>query len=223
MVNPFVHRKILRNGEEGRAVIMEMDQPEGGRQSSNCWMSLEVSADGVEPYRVRDQWMISGVEPVKVGSELVVRIDPADRDRVAIDWKRVRADASLRADRRREVLEATLSGPVPVPAAREALGITGPAPAASPATIELGEEVAAVSGRDAAAPPPNPKQQRRSQRRPGPEPPSRASTTKPRQEAPQPVADDMIERLERLAALHGAGALTDGEFTVAKAHVLGND
>lgn len=31
----------------------------------------------------------------------------------------------------------------------------------------------------------------------------------------------MIERLERVAALHSAGALTDGKFSAAKAHVLG--
>jgi hypothetical protein len=34
-------------------------------------------------------------------------------------------------------------------------------------------------------------------------------------------ADDMINRLERLAALHRSGALTAGEFAAAKRHVLG--
>lgn len=33
--------------------------------------------------------------------------------------------------------------------------------------------------------------------------------------------DDLTSKLERLAALHDAGALTDGEFSAAKAHVLG--
>ena len=31
----------------------------------------------------------------------------------------------------------------------------------------------------------------------------------------------MISRLERLAALHASGALTDAEFTAQKARVLG--
>ena len=36
-------------------------------------------------------------------------------------------------------------------------------------------------------------------------------------------ADDMINRLERLAALHASGALTAGEFAAAKRHVLGRE
>ncbi len=37
----------------------------------------------------------------------------------------------------------------------------------------------------------------------------------------QSTGDDMIEELEKLAALHDAGALTDKEFTTAKAELLG--
>lgn len=42
--------------------------------------------------------------------------------------------------------------------------------------------------------------------------------------APAPVAapaDDTIARLTQLASLHSSGALTDEEFTAAKAQVLG--
>ncbi len=34
------------------------------------------------------------------------------------------------------------------------------------------------------------------------------------------AAESLADSLERLAALHGAGALTDGEFAAAKRHVL---
>jgi membrane protease subunit (stomatin/prohibitin family) len=42
--------------------------------------------------------------------------------------------------------------------------------------------------------------------------------------APQaaPAGDDTISRLTQLASLHSSGALTDEEFTAAKAQVLGS-
>lgn len=43
----------------------------------------------------------------------------------------------------------------------------------------------------------------------------------PQPVAPAPDADDLIARLEKLAALHSAGALTDDEFAAAKAQLLG--
>ncbi|MBB1493713.1 SHOCT domain-containing protein [Propioniciclava sp. MC1683] len=39
--------------------------------------------------------------------------------------------------------------------------------------------------------------------------------------APAPPAEDTIAQLERLAALHQQGALTEAEFTAAKARLLG--
>ncbi|MHA7304497.1 SHOCT domain-containing protein [Arthrobacter sp. TMN-49] len=44
----------------------------------------------------------------------------------------------------------------------------------------------------------------------------------PRQAAPVPpaAADDLLSKLERLAALHAAGALTDAEFAAVKASII---
>ena len=39
--------------------------------------------------------------------------------------------------------------------------------------------------------------------------------------APPPPTDDLPSRLERLAALHSEGVLTDQEFTAAKGRLLG--
>jgi hypothetical protein len=39
--------------------------------------------------------------------------------------------------------------------------------------------------------------------------------------AASPAGDDTISRLQQLASLHDSGALTDEEFTAAKAQVLG--
>ena len=40
--------------------------------------------------------------------------------------------------------------------------------------------------------------------------------------AAAPAGDDTIARLTQLASLHSSGALTDEEFTAAKAQVLGS-
>ncbi len=40
--------------------------------------------------------------------------------------------------------------------------------------------------------------------------------------AAAPAGDDTISRLTQLASLHSSGALTDEEFTAAKAQVLGS-
>ncbi len=51
-----------------------------------------------------------------------------------------------------------------------------------------------------------------------------APAAQPPAPAPAPVAapaDDTIARLTQLASLHSSGALTDEEFTAAKAQVLG--
>lgn len=52
---------------------------------------------------------------------------------------------------------------------------------------------------------------------PGPVAPAKASAAR---STGAPDDDDLTSKLERLAALHVAGSLTDGEFSAAKAHVL---
>ncbi len=53
---------------------------------------------------------------------------------------------------------------------------------------------------------------------PAPAPPPAAAPAP----APAPAADDTISRLTQLASLHSSGALTDEEFSAAKAQVLGS-
>jgi hypothetical protein len=42
------------------------------------------------------------------------------------------------------------------------------------------------------------------------------------QQAPPPAGDSMLDQLSKLTALHGQGALTDAEFSAAKAKLLGD-
>jgi hypothetical protein len=50
--------------------------------------------------------------------------------------------------------------------------------------------------------------------------PAAAAPAAPAPAAAPPAGDDTISRLTQLAALHDSGALTDEEFTAAKAQVL---
>ncbi len=254
MLNPFSNRKLLRRGERARATIVAMTQPENGAEPSNVEMTLEVSFRGV-PYMVRDRWMVSGTEPIGVGTQIWVAVDPERRDRVAIDWKRTRADYRERTDPRRQVLSAGV--PVPVPKVREVLekahereakwdarthpdgGAEAPAepveaqqqtPDPEPVPIEAPKprepapvmtrherDLRAQNGAVVVAPP---LLKQAAKPRPKDEP-----KPAPRDPAPRrtPAEEDVTSKLERLALLRDAGALTEGEFTAAKAHVLLGD
>lgn len=49
-----------------------------------------------------------------------------------------------------------------------------------------------------------------------------APQQQPYQQAPTPAAPSMLDQLGQLSALHEQGALTDDEFTAAKAKLLGS-
>ena len=78
--------------------------------------------------------------------------------------------------------------------------------------------------KDAAQQPPQQQQQQA-----GLCPPSRAMppassprlAPPPPQAAPQPASGDLVSQLQRLGDLHTQGAITDEEFTAAKAKLLG--
>lgn len=232
MLNPFANRKLLRRGEPARARIVEMSTPEHGAEPSNVTMTLLVDFRGAGPYEVRDRWMVSGTEPISSGSDIWVVVDPENRHRVVIDWDRTRADYRERTDARRRVLSTGI--PIPVTKVREALEQAGELRSTAVADAPVGDQAAEAEVEPAAEPeliavaaaaPPSP---------PVPSPVERIGVSAPVTISPSepcasvPVAivggasdeDDLTSKLERLAALNAAGALTDGEFSAAKAHVL---
>jgi hypothetical protein len=248
MLNPFSNRKLLKRGERAEARIVAMTQPENGPEPSNVEMTLEVSFRGV-PYEVRDRWMVAGTEPIGPGSQIWVAVDPENRDRVAIDWRKTRADYRERTDPRRKVLSAGV--PVPVTKVRDVLEQANGArrrqaespPPAEPDPEPEEPEPAEPDPVEVPIEAPKP-------REPDPEPAMtrherdlraqngsvvtappliKAAAPQPRVPNPSPAPtrrrpadeEDLTSKLERLAALHAAGALTEGEFAAAKAHVLG--
>ncbi len=81
-----------------------------GGTSFNLPMTLQVQVEGWTPYEVEDQWMVKARDTVGLSGWIPVRVDPDERDKVAIDWDGVRANHEQQETARREALAA--QGPV---------------------------------------------------------------------------------------------------------------
>ena len=110
MLNPFTKRKILKNGKPGRARIISMSVPDSSASSQNIAMTLQVYVEGLAPYEVEDQWMVSGKDPIGMGVEVPVKVDADNPQKVAIDWDAARQEDAVETSARREALAA--QGPV---------------------------------------------------------------------------------------------------------------
>lgn len=82
-------KDVLRSGVDGTATINAL--AEGGRANEYrtlVYLELMVSVPGTEPYEVKTGEFITPVSAGSVapGRELVVKVDPADGSRVAVDW-----------------------------------------------------------------------------------------------------------------------------------------
>lgn len=112
MLNPFTNRRLARNGEAARAWITRMPAPLRGSGPQSVAMTLDVErADGAR-YEVRGRWMLAAGEPLTVGSELRVRVDPERKSRLAIDWEETREIHRRKAAERRDLLSVGVAVPV---------------------------------------------------------------------------------------------------------------
>ncbi len=209
MLNPFTNRKILKRGERALATIVAMPSLEAHTRPSNVQMILRVDPGEGAPFEVRDRWMVAANEKLAPGDELWVAIDPDNRHRVVIDWEQTRAELN---PHHRVISRVTEPGiPQPVDKVRAAVEEADP-----------GHFARLHPPRPVAVPEPvdEPADHFESDFSPAPEPPV-ATLDAPR--AGAGGAETLTDSLERLAALHAAGALTDGEFAAAKRHVLVED
>ena len=242
MINPFTHRKILKRGKPGTATIISMSMPHSGASSQNIAMTLQVQVEGLAPYEVEDQWMVSSKDTLGFGMELPVKVDPDKPEKVAIDWEAARAGHAAETTARREALAA--QGPVAAgtgaiqdPLAGGAAG--GMAGTGAMPTIdlrndpELRAKLEQVLGRkltpgtsetiDTSNDPAlamtimQVVQQHQLERLQGGGAGAAAAP-----EAPGDGSADALSKLERLAALHQSGALTDAEFEAEKKQLLGD-
>lgn len=104
MINPFTHRKILKKGKPGRARIVAFAMPERGASKQNIPMTLQVFVEGLSPYEVEDQWIVSRDDTLGFGIEVPVKVDPDEPERVAIDWEAAREERSGEKAARREAM-----------------------------------------------------------------------------------------------------------------------
>ena len=184
MLNPLKVRKILKKGTPGQATIQSMTAPARGPAKFNMGMTLHVFVEGMTPYEVQDQWLVSAKTTLGFGMTLPVKVDPKDPTEVAIDWDAHDAAQQRTAGERRAGLAAI-----------------GPVGAETP--IETSTTVIDTRG--------NPEIREQILRAFGVEP----TTTNPVDDS-----GDTLGKLERLAALRDAGALTDAEFDRMKSEIL---
>ena len=125
MLNPFTHRKVLKNGVPGKALIVTMGALDrGGGISFNLPMTLQVYVEGWVPYEVHEEWWVNARDTVALSGWIPVKVDPEERDKVAIDWDTLRETHARQEEARKQALAA--SGPVPDIDALGGLGGLGP-------------------------------------------------------------------------------------------------
>ena len=203
MLNPFTHRKVLKNGVPGKAMIVTMGALDRGATSFNLPMTLQVYVEGWVPYEVHEEWWVNARDTVALSGWIPVRVDPEERDTVAIDWDTLRETHEQQEQARKQALAS--SGPVADIDALGGLGgLGGPNVTFQSREIDLtqnpeaAEQVLQALGLGG------------------------AGVSFAQQPAPQqPADDDPIARLERLAALKASGILTEEEFQQQKRRILG--
>lgn len=185
--------------------------------SGNCAMRVVVQADGLEAYHVDLHEIVRTDRWPQPGQTLPVVISRADPRRVRVDWDRVPRAADIAAMQADAVVQA-LNGQGAAPDAAMA-GLAGMAAGAEVRIVDLGDGDPAaradkirrveqllgtdIDGDGAVGAPPAPASARASA--PEPEP---------------TLSQGMVAQLERLAALHRAGALSADEYTAAKRRVI---
>jgi hypothetical protein len=95
-------QKLLETGMPARAVVKDFRQQWDAEEGRPRWgasrMTLEVRPEGDVPHDWSgDIWVRTKVYYALpgeiVGSELPVKVDPADQQRVAVDWDAAAAEA----------------------------------------------------------------------------------------------------------------------------------
>jgi hypothetical protein len=85
------HKKaVLRSGVDAIAVVTFVaDGMRANEFHQLVYLELEVTPDGGEPYQVRTGEFVTAASAgsVSPGSDLWVKVDPADPQRVAVDWE----------------------------------------------------------------------------------------------------------------------------------------
>jgi len=214
----FGKRNLLREGAEAQAVVTAVR--DGGVLTGGAgvpihqYLDLRVSFDdgsyGESSCRVGSM-LHNNTLSFSEGDIVPVRYDPADRTKIELDEPALTAQReSLREHGKEQAIaraEAELGGSKEDrgPAAGWTSGSTGEP---VPAQFQVSADPARIEQMKA-------KLMQMAAENPG-------SVVRPSAAGPTSGVSDPIERLAKLADLHGRGALTDAEFAAEKAKILKN-
>ena len=216
-------KKRIKNAVRGQAQVVGTTGLSDHTSVQRCTLNLVVRAEGIAPYSLEHSCFARAKHFPYPGMQLPVEVDPKRTDRINILWGEVPDHGDV-ARTQAEAIAAQMRGAPPVagggrPIAGvppEAEGIVsqlrGMFPgatvevsgdgAADPNTIKLAEQAlgrdldgdGVVGGYGSGSAPPAP--------------------------AAASGESSQVAKLERLAALHESGALSDEEFSAAKQRVL---
>ena len=79
MLNPFTHRKVLKTGVPGKAMIVTMGALDRDATNFNLPMTLQVYVEGWVPYEVHEEWWVSAKDTVALSDWIPVKVDPEER------------------------------------------------------------------------------------------------------------------------------------------------
>ncbi|MCH9733382.1 MAG: hypothetical protein K0U78_02350 [Actinomycetia bacterium] len=214
-------KKRIKNGVRGQAQVVGTTGLSEHTAVQRCTLNLVVQAEGIAPYPLEHTCFARAKHFPRPGMLLPVEVDPKRTDRINILWNEVpahgdvaRSQAEAIAAQMRGTPPASAGGHPPAGMTSEEAAIVGQLQGMFPeATVQvsgsgvvgpdaiksmeqaLGRDLDGdgVVGGSGAAPPPT---------------------------AGASGSESQVAKLERLAALHRNGALSDQEFSVAKQRVL---
>jgi hypothetical protein len=205
----------IKEGVEGKAVVQSASVPTESATATNVTMWLDVYVDGWAPYRVHHHCVVKMSKHPSPGDTLPVGVDRENKERIDIQWDQVKTVDEIM----REGGPGDLPGGVDIIGQPQVIDLRGgglsgdlneriqQAMQIAQQTMQQAQEASMPSGMPPA------------------QAPAVGSAAAPQQELSGEGEGNMVQerlaQLERLAKLRDSGALTDEEFEIEKAKVLG--
>jgi hypothetical protein len=217
----------IKNGVEGKAFVQSASMPTESATATNVTMWLDVYVDGWAPYRVHHNCVVKMSKHPSPGDTLPVVVDRENKERIDIQWDQVKTVDEIMSESSHGELSGgmTIVGQPQVIDLRGA-GLSGDLNERIQQAMQIAQQTmqqAQEGGMPAVTPPPEP-----GAPAPPPDAPAAPQPAAPTPAQPAPSAggetnmvQERLAQLERLASLRDSGALSDEEFEMEKAKVLG--
>lgn len=221
----------IRHPVQGTATVTAATSPVGMRSPQEVRMTLTVTGLGVEPFTLEHEEKCHTDRWPKAGMQLPVVFDSERHERMEVQWDDVQPGEAAAAPPPQAGAAPVSGEPLPPEAQGLIDQFTKAFPDANVQThtetrvIDLSNDPAAAANVIGSVEAATGMDLDGDGRIGGSAPPPGASVAAPSPSpAPSPrsaPSGETVSRLERLAALHARGALTDEEFAQQKARILG--